>query len=274
MALSPCTTFTGAIQLSTGVTGAISLDALQTLNGGLFIQSGQSISSFSAGQLESVSGPVYIEDLSNLETLNFSKLRSINDQLRLVNLPLLSQPGMESTLSTCPLVTVSGTGLTTLDGIDPIGVTKGLNVTYNSQLRGNLTMSVSSTRATLDTTITIMYNGPGLAASFPNLTTAQSIDLSNLSDVSLPLLTDAFEIVLQGNTFQTFAAPKLESVANASTARGVLVQDNLGLANIHFPALRRTGGLGITSNNRIKELTLEKFESARGKIELRGSFEK
>ncbi|KAL1618736.1 protoplasts-secreted [Neofusicoccum ribis] len=269
--VASCTTFTGDITVSPSATGTISLGGVQTLNGNLLVESSPDLSAFSAGDLESVDGYVYLTDLDSLDTLELPKLTSIGDQLRMVNLPALSQAQLESTLDNCPLVTISGTGLQTLDGLDPSGVTNGFNITSNENLTGNLTMSVKSTRATTQGKITVMYNAPGLSVSLPNLETAQNIDMANLSAVSLPQLTDCYELVLLGNAFQSFSAPKLTSVGN-STTFGILLNDNQGLVDVEFPELVRTGGLTVQNNSRLDTLTMDKLQMTNDAVVLEGAF--
>lgn len=210
-----------------------------------------------------------IGDLPDLETLSFPKLRSIKDQIRLSNLPLLSDAGFGTTISTCPHVVVNATGLKTLNGIDPDGKTDNvLIITDNKELGGVLTFSTTSTN------ITITGNGASLTAAFPNLTTADSIELAQVSVVSLPLLKEAYEVVLRANTFRTFAAPKLQDLGGSDTNRGILVKDNQGLTEIRLPLLSNAGGLEFTNNVRLLNLTLENFMVARGNIKLSGTFER
>lgn len=129
--LALCATFTGDIELSPEATGEISLPGIQTLKGHLLADSVDGLNSLSADSLQEVEGYVFLQSLPSLASLNFPKLTSVNDQLRLVDLPKLSTLGFGSTLSECPFFTISGTGLTTLQGIDPVGTTNGFNVTNN-----------------------------------------------------------------------------------------------------------------------------------------------
>lgn len=229
------------------------------------------LSELSARDLEQVDGYIYLIDLESLDTLDFPNLTSISNQIRLEDLPGLSQLSFPATLARCPRVTVSGTGLQTLEGIDPTGTTDGLNITYNKNLAGSLNFSMTSTRASTQGKITIEFNAPGLSASFPNLETAQHIDLSNLSAVELPELTECYELVLRANTFQKFSAPKLTDVGN-STTYGVFLQDNQGLVDVAFPALVRTGGLTLQNNSRVDTLTMDKLQQTNEAIVLEGSF--
>ncbi|KAF9639996.1 hypothetical protein BFW01_g11802 [Lasiodiplodia theobromae] len=257
--------------ISPSATGTISLDGLQSLDGSLVAEGASELSELSAPNLEEVNGYIYLIDLESLDTLDFPNLTSISDQIRLVDLPGLSQLSFPATLGKCPRVTVSGTGLQTLEGVDPTGTTDGLNITYNKNLAGSLNFSMTSTRASTQGKITIEFNAPGLSAAFPNLETAQHIDLSNLSAVELPELTECYELVLRANTFQKFSAPKLTDVGN-STTYGVFLQDNQGLVDVEFPALVRTGGLTLQNNSRVDTLTMEKLQQTNEAIVLEGSF--
>lgn len=267
--LAPCATFTGDIELSPEATGEISLPGIQTLKGHLLADSVDGLNSLSADSLQEVEGYVFLQSLPSLASLSFPKLTSVNDQLRLVDLPKLSTLGFGSTLSECPFFTISGTGLTTLQGIDPVGTTNGFNVTSNGNLQ-NVTMSVKSTRDTETSKITVMFNAAGLEVSFPNLETSQRLDLANLTSIEMPVLKDTYELALRDNTFQKFVAPKLESVGNGT--RGILIQNNQGLTDVDFPSLITTGGLTVKRNSRLESISFEKLQISPVGVILEGSF--
>lgn len=266
--LADCTTFTGNIEIPGVATGDIALDGIQTLQGYLLADSSEGLNSLSADSLEVVEGYMYLEELGNLESLNMPKLTTVGQQLRLIKLPALSKLGFDSTVSNCSSFVVSDTGLVTLEGIDPGGTTNGFNATYNEDL-DNITMSVKSTTASDSSRIIINNNAPGLQVSFPNLSTAQRIDIENATGVSLPQLTDAYELVLIGNAFTEYSAPQLESVGN--DVLGILIQNNQGLTDLDFPALVRCGGLTVQNNARLEDLVLPKLQTSPQGVVLQGN---
>ncbi|KAL1640251.1 cell wall protein Ecm33 [Diplodia intermedia] len=249
----------------------IALDGIQTLQGYLLADSSEGLNSLSADSLEVVEGYMYLEELGNLESLNMPKLRTVGQQLRLIKLPALSKLGFDSTVSNCSSFVVSDTGLVTLEGIDPDGTTNGFNATFNNDL-DNITMSVKSTTASDSSRIIINNNAPGLQVSFPNLSTAQRIDIENATGVSLPQLTDAYELVLIGNAFTEYSAPQLESVGN--DVLGILIQNNQGLTDLDFPALVRCGGLTVQNNARLEDLVLPKLQTSPQGVVLQGNLAK
>ncbi|OJD34091.1 gpi-anchored cell wall organization protein ecm33 [Diplodia corticola] len=266
--LAACKTFTGNIEIPGDATGDIALDGIQNLDGYLLAESSEGLSSLSADSLEVIEGYMYLQELGNLETLNMPKLTTVGQQLRLVKLPALSNLGFDATISNCSSFVISDTALSSLNGIDPDGTTNGFNATFNNDL-ANITMSVASTTASDSSTIIITNNAPGLQVSFPNLSTAQKVDIENATGVSFPSLTTAYELVLAGNAFTEYSAPKLESVGN--DVLGILVQDNQGLTDLEFPVLVRCGGLTVQNNARLQDLTLPKLQTSPQGVVLQGN---
>lgn len=273
-ALSPCATFTGTIELSPSAANTITLDRLQTLQGNLLVDSANLLTTLSLPALTTINGYLFLQSLPALTSLSLPSLTTITTQLRLVDLPSLSALNLSSTLTHIPLLTIANTALPTLAGLSPTGPTAGLNITNNPSL-AEQTLSfplLTSTRATSIAPLAIARNGPGLALSLPALTAAQSISLANLSAASLPLLQDAYELILQGNAFASFSAPRLRTVGNGT--RGVFMQDNQGLRDVSLPALVRTGGLTVRGNSRMERLSLPELQEAPQGVLLDGVFEK
>ncbi|EKG14436.1 hypothetical protein MPH_08425 [Macrophomina phaseolina MS6] len=271
-ALAKCSTFTGDVRVSADVTGDLALDGLEVLTGSLSVSSIAGLTSISAKSLQNITGFMYLQNLPLLASAEFPELTSIGDQMRLEALPKLSRLGLQSVVSHCPLFTVSGTALRSIQGIDPAGTTNGFNVTNNKKLQV-LDMSVTATTGSKKSSIVIGENAPGLIVSLPNLASAQHIDIQNLTKIDLPSLSNAYEVLLRGNLFESISIPLLKSVGNDTEPPfGIMVTDSPELHDINFPALTRVGGITIVNNTQLKALMLERLQDARSGLVLDGNF--
>lgn len=107
----------------------------------------------------------------------------------------------------------------------------------------------------------IQANGRNLTATFDKLENAYSITLSNLSSVSFPTLQSVNDsLSVSNNYFPTFPADTLTTVGGlvntsenanlnnismpllSTVVGGLLINNNTGLVNIGFSALKVVGG--------------------------------
>ncbi|KAK9788670.1 hypothetical protein SCARD494_09687 [Seiridium cardinale] len=86
--IKACSTITGDVTLSTSVTGAISLDGIEEIKGGLRSQASQ-FSSFSAPQLRSIDQDLTFHELPNAKDISFPQLTSIGGTCDFDSLPSL-----------------------------------------------------------------------------------------------------------------------------------------------------------------------------------------
>lgn len=199
-----------------------------------------------------------MQRLPQLSNLAFPRLRSISKQLRLEQLPSLTTLGFDAVITELPFFSVTNTTLQSIFGIDPIGTTNGFSVTDNMDLR-DINMTVYSTRLTIDGTVTVAENSPELGVSFPHLVSSQNLEFSNLSSISLPLLTESNEIALRSTTLETFSAPNLANVGNGSW--GLWFEACHDLVDIEVPSLVATGGFIVLDSELVQNLTLPKLQT-------------
>ncbi|KAK6068488.1 hypothetical protein SCUP234_11158 [Seiridium cupressi] len=86
--IKACSTITGDVALSTSVTGAISLDGIEEIKGGLRSQASR-FCSFSAPQLRSIDQDLTFHELPNAKDISFPQLTSIGGTCDFDSLPSL-----------------------------------------------------------------------------------------------------------------------------------------------------------------------------------------
>ncbi|OJD33419.1 gpi-anchored cell wall organization protein ecm33 [Diplodia corticola] len=257
-AFALCPTFTGNIQISPEATGNISLDGLKRLNGHVTASDNGGLTGLSADLLEQIDDYMYLQRLPQLSTLFFPRLRSVGNQLRLEHLPELSELGFDATITECPSFSVTDTALTSISGIDPAGITDGFNITSNKRLEV-ITMTLNSTRLTTGGTVTVADNSPELSVAFPNLVSAQNLELSNISSILLPSLVESEEIAVRSSTIGNFTAPKLTNVGNGTF--GLWFEACHDLIDIEVASLVNTGGFIVLDSEQVRNLTLPRLRT-------------
>jgi len=234
--LAACQTYTGDVVIQSGAAdgqNSVNLDGIKILDGDFVYSGDDVVQTFSAGNLQSVHN-FELSNLTALATLNMPALNSAQN-LSLLSLAVIQTFGFSSSgISSLGGVTVVDTNVDSLQGIEGASTITSLTVS-NNQYLSDISLSVSSIQSINIGPNDLANNGQ--SATFSNLSTADSIILSNCTTVDLSQLSSLTETLgLYGNEFTNFTLPKLKSVG------AIVVDNNNKCTTLSFPALTTVNG--------------------------------
>ncbi|MCJ1308435.1 hypothetical protein MMC25_002088 [Agyrium rufum] len=270
-AVIQCSTFSGNIALSTGVSsgGVLSLDGIQEVTGELSYIGDHNVTSISASQLEKT-GSLVLGDLPVLSSLTMGALNEVTDTLNFTGLGTIQTltfgtPGVE----TVGDLIIVNTHLINLVGLDKISKIKSYTVNSNPLL-ANIELDVKTIDSLMIGANDVAQNG--LSTSFPNLQTASNITIQNATVVSLPaLINTTGTLGLYGNDFKSFSAPNLTSTG------GLVFNNNNEMTNLSMPKLTTLSGTDspfvIANNTKLETIDgFPKLQSVSGGVTVEGVF--
>lgn len=237
-ALSTCATFTGQITIATEFAGNLALDGIEVLRGDLWGDSVGRIFTISAPDMRRM-GDLQINAMDSLRELRFPQLTEIGG-LSLTGLVGLQALGFTKGLQKAVNIVISGTGLTSLDGVDQATDVGLLGITSNQYIN-NISFQGDSLPY-----VYIWDNGYTLAVNFPNLVTMNEangmLTLRNCSSLSFPSLVSAASwISIAGGFLEEISFPALR------TARSIEIISNAELTKLSMPALE-----SVVSDHKIR----------------------
>jgi len=280
-ALANCATVTGDVIISSSVSGQIAINGVQQITGNLECQNAAQLTEISADQLNSIGKTFALSNLTILATLQFNSLTSVNG-INWVGLPALQGLAFDQGLQNAQNVLISNTQLNNLIGIDlttvagmninnnpylgTANVNNLANVTGalefsanaaslaisfpNLDQAGNLTFrnvsSVSLPSLSRVNGSMGFYSDTMQSFAAPNLTTTGGsvafVDCPNLSNISLPIITEIGGGLLVANNSQLKdidGFPELQTIVGALDFSGTFdnatlpaIKDVRGGANI------------------------------------------
>ncbi|MCJ1412815.1 hypothetical protein MMC19_006914 [Ptychographa xylographoides] len=271
-ALAACTTYSGNVMLASGVASnqnTVNLNGIQEITGSLSYMDDSSVTSFEAGDLESV-GDLSFGNLSEVSTLSMSSLNTVAD-LNFTGLGSLGSftfgtPGIQKAGN----VLVTNTVLTSLQGINALAQVAGFSISNNPYL-STIELDVTAISGAVDIGANDVTNG-GQTVNFPNLQTAGQLTFRNSSKVSLPMLSNVSQnLGFYDNLFDNLATP------NLTFAGGIVFVDNTQLTNISMPMLTTINGSNgtyqIANNTLLKSIDgFENLENVKGGLDFTGNF--
>lgn len=266
--IASCTTYSGSIAVATGVTDDISLDGnLKKIQGDLVLESNSGIKRFGSSSLETVSGKLTINDVSQLAALSFPKLKEA-DELTLKGLPNLRALEFTTGVTKCDKLDIENTKLQNLNGID-LEETSSIFIANNDDIN-SIDMQVTN----ITEFITLSFNNAEVNVSFPKLESANNISFRAIGSLNIPSLSK-----INSGSFGVFESDNLESLSapNLTKIDGALVIDNnKGLQNVSFASLTDVGAnLQIANNTNLHSLDgLPKLKNVQAALDMSGNFTK
>jgi hypothetical protein len=243
-ALASCSTFSGSIAVATGTTDDISLDGIKTLKGNLVVKDNSQMKRLSASQLETLDGEMELDGATQLFSVDFPKLKTI-DSIKWNALPNLLNLGFTAEVEKADKIDIQNTALRSLKGInieqvDTIFIANNGFINDIEMQLGNVSDS-----------LTFADNNEDVKVSLPNLIWATNMTFRFCGSVSMPSLeTLNGSLGLYNNGFESFSAPNLTSIGQA-----LALVANEKLSNLTFPMLQKiNGNLQIANNTKLDKV--------------------
>jgi len=232
------------------------------ITGDLTVTGATNVSQIAAGSLKSIGGKFVINNLQTLNSLTFTALTSVGD-LDFEGLPNLNTLNFGGPLSSADTLNIQNTFLSTLNGINM----QKVNTIYIANNR--LLQDVSFQVAKISGSVNIESNGDKLAASFPNLQTAQNLTFRNCPTISIPSLANTTgSLGLYESSFTSILAPNLTSVGGT-----LAINTNTVLTNLSMPLLKTiSGGLQVQNNTELTKITFPALQTVTGATDMYGNF--
>ncbi|EEP80711.1 predicted protein [Uncinocarpus reesii 1704] len=261
--LASCKTIDGDLEISSRVSGTISIDGVERITGKLTCKGAVNMTELSAAKLAKIEDAFMLSGLTTLATLKFDALTEV-DSINFEALPRLQQLSFTKGVTKAGSVRITNTDLVNLNGID-LETVGDFDVSNNPHLTEvNVNKITNATGF-----VSFSANHRDLKIKFPNLENALNMTFRNASDVSLPSLKKTTGLIgFYSNYFEDFAAP------NLTTTGDLVINDNSMLANISFPQLETVrGAFQIANNTNLKSVTeVPKLKTITGALDFTGNF--
>lgn len=258
-----CKKIDGDVELTSDVSGSLSLNGIEEISGGLSCKNATNLNSLSAPTLGSIGDTFKLESLTQLFTLSFGSLSSVGG-IKFNAIPSLQNLDFPTGVSEAGDVDITNTGLTSLNGIS-LNTVGGFSITENPYLK-----SVNVNNLTNATgLINFAGNMNSLKIELPNLASGTNMTFRNVSSVSVPSLHNLTgQLGFWGDSFKSFSAPNL-------TETGDLVfNDNSKFNNLSMPALEKVnGGFRISRNDKLTSISFPELATITGAIDFAGAFD-
>ncbi|KAL9944937.1 hypothetical protein ACHAQF_002247 [Verticillium nonalfalfae] len=261
----PCRTME-SIEISSDLTGAVTIDGPTRLKGNLVVNNATQLVSLASSSLTTIDGRFELVGLELLNDVRFTALTAV-ETIEWVTLPALGTVVFGTAgVTSASSVRISNTDLRSLDGLNLASVDE-MYINNNDRL-----LSYSTQLANVSKKLEIDSNGPALNVTLANLIWAQELIINNAASVLVPSLE-----VINGsmrfdqNSFTTFTAPNLTEFKEGD----ISFINNPELTNISFPLLETLGGsLTIVNNSRLTGIDgFPELKEIGGAVLLGGDFE-
>lgn len=258
--LANCNIISGDVNLSE-VSGLITLDGVTQISGSLNSSLAVNLESFSAPALQSINGSLNIVASVIITSLTFPALTSIGS-LSFNAVPYLQDISLRKEgLTSVGNVSIIDTGLVQIGWLN-------MDTVENFVLKNNPGLKTLNLTALQNFTgdLDISGNDVDLAVTFPNVTSGNSISVNDLASVGMGSLQHlAGNLDLSGDNMSTISLPELVS------ASSVDISGNVNLESVDLSGLVTINGeLGITSNDKLANITLPSLEAVSGNVTLTG----
>lgn len=256
-----CRSLRGDLRITDFVDSSISLDNVEFIEGSLIIKNSTELKVFSAPRLHTITQAFEMNGLAALTAVEIPKLRNLHGLIWRVA-PLLNEVIWES-LKGVENITIVDTLIRHLAGFSAQQI-HSFDVNNNRYLE-----HVSFNFSEVSHSFQLTGNARNLEASFPRLTIANNItvsDVTNLQMDSLCVVTGSMNLLR--NKFSRVSFPSLASVGESFKISG-----NLQLSEASFDQLSKIGGGLVISNNTALEVIdfFPSLEVIDGALEIDGN---
>lgn len=260
--VAACATAVGDIFISGEGIGAIDLTGTEQVYGDLKVNGTKAVS-FNAPTLQLVSGELSLSDSTILASVNLAQLTTVSSFV-LNALPALEKAGLTSGITSADEITISNTGLTSLEGIN---VYKLKTFDVNNNLDIEL---IDSGLQSVTDTLSINYNSDKVEVILDQLLSANNIDLQSIASLSFANLTTVNgSLSLESSSFDSFEFSELKTIG-----KSLSINKNDELEEFDFPVLTSIGGaLNIQENEKLKSFSgFPKLKTIGGSVNIEGDF--
>ncbi|KAH9828414.1 GPI-anchored cell wall organization protein Ecm33 [Teratosphaeria destructans] len=266
VALAPCTTFTGSLAIATDFPGPLlEVEGPETILGSVVVANVSNITTIAARNLSTITGDCVLSNLPLLTNLTLPNWSSVST-LRLDRIPTPNTLDLQTTLQQVTNLYVTNTTLEALPALVlPSAQMENLVITGNAYLdtvrfeAGNITQMV-----------TIAGNGGTMDLTLPNLTYAYDMEISNASQIDMPLLHSVSQdLVIHWNSASNISLPQLSFVGSELS-----ITNNSQLLDIRLNQLVNVqGGLDLSGNPQVEQIRgLPVLSVVGGDLTLEGPF--
>lgn len=265
-ALASCPTLDGTLEISGDAIGSLNLGSIQDIKGTVHIFNSSSATDISFNSLQSISGSLSIDALTQLHVIDFSQLGHIND-LSLISLPSLSSLNLNIGVSNLTNLEVSDTALSTLQGlitnVDTVGQ---LNINNNKNIT---TLDLGNLESVTENLI-LSFNGDNCQVQLDNLQWASNLTIQDVGSLQISGINYVNgSLIIAYNKFDSFSMP-IEEVGGA-----LQIFANDDMTSFDLSNLTTIGGeLRIFNNTELEDMghSFSSLETVKGAVNIQGSF--
>jgi hypothetical protein len=259
--LSSCQNLTGNVIIQSSIPQA-SLNGVQRVDGDVRVLQDNVMTSFSAPDLETITGAFTLVNLTILSSLSLPQLTQVGS-IDFEILPAL-QTRTFGGITQADDILITDTQLSSLNGIQLSSV-HSFNINNNFFLK-----NVSQPELTEATgAVSIAFNAPSVAVDFPILTSMENGTFRQVASVDLPALANVTgDLGFIQNSFTTVNLPNLTSVQSSLS-----FVNNSQLTNVSAPMLDSIGGAFLIANNsKFAVIDFDSVSSVGGAVDWTGTY--
>ncbi|PMD43059.1 hypothetical protein L207DRAFT_563830 [Hyaloscypha variabilis F] len=257
--LANCSSFAGSIAIGETASGDVYLNGPSEIVGNLVVENVLALTSLNSDTLERLDGNFSLQNMTLLSTLSFPLLTTVVS-INFHALPNIAGFTFTAGLSSVSNVTISNTFLSSLAGINLLNADL-VQISNNPHLL-NADLPLETSKQGIEFT----SNGISLNVTLPQLTTAGSITLNNVSFAFFPSLSFlSGSLSVQGNSITALTADSLSVVT-----QDVILTENADLKEVSFQGLLSAGSIDIEENPLLTTLNFGKLARA-GDVNIGGN---
>lgn len=265
-AVAACPTYSGDVIIATDAPSQLQFDgSLQEIDGVLNATMASNVTSLSFGSLQRITKDFILEGVTMLSELRMPQLSRVGS-IQWNHCPALQGLDFDTGISSVDnQVDIQDTQIFNLDTIN-IGGALSLNIANNQRLN-SLRWSLQYVNKTM--VINANHKDGGLNTSFPNLESAGSVDISNVSSLEMPSLSQVDQQVsVYGSYFSDLSFP------NLTKSQGALIHDNSMMQRLSMPKFSQcSGALRVYNNDALQgTISFPAVQMVGGSLNMTGAF--
>lgn len=237
---------------------------LHTVGGSVYLENISSIVKIQGNKLEKIGETFSLRSLTSLVSIDMPSLREVK-QIEWQVVPILNSAYLSNQMNGLKKITISDSSLAAIEDFSKIVEVDIFDINNNRFLE-----IIKANIETVHQKLSIHANAKQLELEMPKLVSAQNITIRDTSLVSLPKLeTVGSSLELIENDFREIELPTLRSIGGSL---GIIDNENLDL--IDFSNVRDIqGGLIIANNSKMQKIdSFGKLKQIGGGIYFEGRF--